>query len=130
MKLSTRTHYIVHVILDLELHRNGDSPISFQDIAQRLEISHAYLEQMIIPLIAGGIIGSSRGHMSGVVPVKPADHVNLKEIVALLEGPTDPVECLVNTRICPRSGLCTARKFWGELKVVIDRVWFPLPCRI
>ena len=130
MKLSTRTHYIVYVLLDLELHRNGDSPISFQDIAQRLETSHAYLEQMITPLITGGIIRSIRGPKGGVVLTKPAKDINLKEIVEILEGATDPVECLVNTRICPRSGLCTARKFWGELKVVIDRVWFPLPCRI
>jgi DNA-binding IscR family transcriptional regulator len=49
MKLSIRTHYLVQVLLDLELHRKGESPVPLKDIAQRQEISHAYLEQMITP---------------------------------------------------------------------------------
>ena len=67
MKLSTRTHAMVQALLDLELHREGDFPVTLKDIAQRQEISHAYLEQMITPLIAGGLIRSIRGPKGGVV---------------------------------------------------------------
>ena len=122
MKLSTRTHLMVQALLDLELHREGDSPIPLKDIAQRQEISHAYLEQMITPLIAGGIIRSIRGPKGGVVLTKQAKDINLKEIVEILEGATDPVECLVNAKICPRSRLCAARDTWGEMKIAIDRL--------
>ena len=113
MKLSIRTHYLVQVLLDLELHRKGESPVPLKDIAQRQEISHAYLEQMITPLITGGIIQSIRGPKGGVVLTKPAKDINLKEIVEILEGATDPVECLVNAKICPRSRLCATRDTWG-----------------
>ena len=122
MKLSTRTHSMVQALLDLELHRKGDSPVSLKDIAQRQEISHAYLEQMITPLITGGIIQSIRGPKGGVVLTKQAKDINLKEIVEILEGATDPVECLVNAKICPRSRLCATREIWGEMKIAIDRV--------
>jgi Rrf2 family protein len=113
---------MVQALLDLELHREGDSPIPLKDIAQRQEISHAYLEQMITPLIAGGIIRSIRGPKGGVVLTKQAKDINLKEIVEILEGATDPVECLVNAKICPRSRLCAARDTWGEMKIAIDRL--------
>ena len=109
--------------MDLELHCEGDSPVLLKKIAQRQGISHAYLEQMITPLIAGGIIRSIRGPKGGVVLTKPAKDINLKEIVEILEGATDPVECLVNAKICPRSGLCTTRDIWGEMKTAIDRVF-------
>jgi Rrf2 family protein len=122
MKLSTRTHSMVQALLDLELHREGDSPVPLKDIARRQEISHAYLEQMITPLIAGGLIRSIRGPKGGVVLTKHAKDINLKEIVEILEGATDPVECLVNAKICPRSRLCATRDTWGEMKIAIDRV--------
>ena len=122
MKLSARTHSMVQVLLDLELHREGDSSLTLKVIAQRQGISHAYLEQMMIPLIAGGIIRSIRGPKGGVVLTKPAKDINLKEIVEILEDITDPVECLVNAKICPRSRLCATRDTWGEMKTAIDRV--------
>ena len=34
MKLSTRTHSMVQALLDLELHREGDSPVTLKDIAK------------------------------------------------------------------------------------------------
>ena len=48
--------------------------------------------------------------------------INLKEIVEILEGVTDPVECLVNAKICPRSRLCATRDTWGEMKIAADCV--------
>jgi Rrf2 family protein len=104
---------MVQAFLDLELHREGDPPVPLKDIAQRLKISHAYLEQMIKPLIAGGIIRSIRGNKGGVVLTKHAKDLKLKEIVEILEGATDPVECLGNAKTCPRSRLCAARDIWG-----------------
>ena len=122
MKLSTRTHSMVQALLDLELYRKGDFPVTPKDIIQRQEISRAYLEQMITPLITGGIIRSMRGSKGGVVLTKPAKDINLKEIVEILEDITDPVECLVNAKICPRSKLCATRDTWDEMKTAIDCV--------
>ena len=40
----------------------------------------------------------------------------------ILEGSTDPVECLVKAKTCPRSSLCATRDIWGELKIAVDHV--------
>lgn len=122
MKLSTRTHYLVQVLLDLELHCKGDSPVPLTDIAQRQNMSQAYLEQMMTHLVAGGLVRSVRGPKGGIVLTKSAKEINLKEIVELLEGPTDLVECLVNAKICPRSKLCAVRDIWYEMKIAMDHV--------
>ena len=122
MKLLTRTHYLVQVLLDLELHYKGDSPVPLRDIAQRQNMSQAYLEQMMTHLVAGGLVRSVRGPKGGIVLTKSAKEINLKEIVELLEGPTDLVECLVNAKICPRSKLCAVRDIWYEMKIAMDHV--------
>jgi len=122
MKLSTRTHFMVQVLLDLELHSGEDSPVPLKDIAQREEISLAYLEQMINSLVAGKVIRSIRGPKGGIVLTKSAKEINLKEIMELLEGPTDLVECLVDAKICPRSRLCAVRDLWCEMKIAMDHV--------
>ena len=86
MKLSTRTHYLVQVLLDLELHYKGDSPVPLRDIAQRQNMSQAYLEQMMTHLVAGGLVRSIRtGTKGGIVLTKSAKEINLKEIVELLD---------------------------------------------
>jgi len=43
-------------------------------------------------------------------------------IVRVLEGSTDPVECLGNAKTCPRSSLCDIRDRWSKLKIAIDYV--------
>jgi len=122
MKLSTQTYSIAQALLDSEWHREGDSPITLKDIAQRQEISRAYLEQMITPLITGGIVRSIRGPKCEVVLTKPAKDIDFKEIMEMLEGATDPVQSLVNAKFCPRSRLCATEDIWGEMKIAIDRV--------
>jgi Rrf2 family protein len=113
---------MVQVLLDLELHSGEDSPVPLKDIAQREEISLAYLEQMINSLVAGKVIRSIRGPKGGIVLTKSAKEINLKEIMELLEGPTDLVECLVDAKICPRSRLCAVRDLWCEMKIAMDHV--------
>ena len=60
MKLSTRGRYGTRALLELALHQ-GEGPVPLKDIAQRQQISLQYLEHLITPLIAAGIVLSTRG---------------------------------------------------------------------
>ena len=115
MKLSTRGRYATRALLDLSLHQ-GEEPVLLKDIAQRQQISLPYLEHLITPLIAGGIIRSTRGARGGVSLAQPPEKIRLSEVIQLLEGSIAPVECVNNPGICSRSGLCVTRDIWGELK--------------
>jgi len=121
MKLSTRGRYGTRALLDLALHQ-GEGPVLLKDIAQRQQISLRYLEHLITPLIAGGIVRSMRGARGGVSLARPPEEIRLSEVVQFLEGSITPVECVNNPRICTRSELCVTRDIWGELKKAMNGV--------
>jgi len=121
MKLSTRGRYGTRALLDLALHQ-GEEPILLKDIAQRQQISLQYLEHLIAPLIAGGIVWSTRGARGGVSLAKPPEQIRLSEVVQLLEGSIAPAQCVNNPEICVRSELCVTRDIWSELKKAMNGV--------
>ena len=121
MKLSTRGQYGTRALLELALHQ-GQGPVLLRDIAQRQQISLQYLEHLISPLIAGGIVRSTRGAKGGVSLAQSPDEIRLNEVIQLLEGSIAPVECVNNPGICARSELCVTRDIWGELKQAMDGV--------
>ena len=121
MKLSTRGQYGTRALLELALHE-GSGPILLKDIARRQQISLMYLEHLIAPLIAAGIVRSTRGARGGVWLAKSPEEIKLSEVIQLLEGSVAPVECLNDPKACSRSELCVTRDVWDELKRAIDGV--------
>ena len=121
MKISTRGRYGLRALLDLALHQ-GKEPMLLKDIAQRQEISLPYLERLITPLIAAGIVKSTRGARGGVLLLKPPTEIKLIEVVELLEGSVAPVDCVNNPNICSRSALCATRDVWIEMKEAMIQI--------
>ena len=121
MKLSTRAQYGTRALLDIALH-GGEGPVLLKDIAQRQQISLLYLAHLITPLVAAGIMRSTRGARGGVWLARSPEELKLSEVVQLLEGSTALVECVGDSKTCSRSDLCVTRDIWGELKEAIDGV--------
>jgi len=121
MKLSTRARYGLRALVDLTLHENGQ-PVQLKEIAQRQELSLSYLEHLIIPLISAGILKSTRGARGGIMLAKNPEQIILKDIMEVLEGPLNPVDCLNSKSDCSRSGTCAAQEVWMEMKMAMDSV--------
>jgi len=121
MKLSTRARYGSRALLDIALH-GSEEPVQLKEIAQREGISLQYLEHLVTPLISAGIIRSHRGSKGGVMLAKAASEIKLSEIVNILEGTIDPVECIEHPDICERSRNCVTRDIWDEVKKAMDAV--------
>ncbi len=121
MKISTRGRYGTRLLLDLALH-NGQGPIPLKEIAERQQISLLYLERLVAPLIAAGLIRSTRGARGGIWLARSPETIRLSEIVGLLEGSVGPVDCVNDRQACPRSDLCVTRDIWVELKQAMDGV--------
>jgi Rrf2 family cysteine metabolism transcriptional repressor len=85
MKLSTKGGYGPRALLDIALHQ-GEGPVPLKDIAQRRQVSLSYLERIIAPLSAAGLIQSMRGPHGGVMPVKSPEQMRLSDIIQVLEG--------------------------------------------
>ena len=121
MKLSTRGQYATRALLDLALHQD-EEPVLLREIARRQQISLAYLEHLIGPLVAAGIIASTRGPKGGISLAKTPEEIGLDEVISLAEGSVAPVECVNNPDICDRSQCCAPRDVWGEINSAINDV--------
>ena len=121
MKLSTKGRYGTRALLDIALHQES-KPVPLRDIARRQEISLPYLEQLIGPLIEGGIIRSVRGVGGGVSLARFPDEIRLSEVIRLLEGSIALVECVNDPTQCSRSDFCITRDIWSEVKKSMEKV--------
>lgn len=121
MKLSTRSRYGTRALLDLAVH-SKEGPVQMKNIAERQHISPLYLEQLITPLLAAGILRSTRGAHGGIWLARPPREVSLSEVIQLLEGSIAPTECVNDPDSCPRSGDCITREIWDEMKKAMNGV--------
>ena len=121
MKLSTRTRYGIRALLDIALQSNRE-PVRLKEIARRQEVSLSYLEHIVGPLIAGGILRSTRGPGGGVSLLRRPEDIPLVEVMRLLEGPLSAADCVYHPGVCPRSTLCATRTLWTELSDAIEGV--------
>jgi Rrf2 family transcriptional regulator, iron-sulfur cluster assembly transcription factor len=60
------------------------------------------------------------GRFGGLQLARPADEINLKDIVEIAEGPLLLSECVLCEQACPFEGDCIVRKRWNRLQNVIS----------
>jgi Rrf2 family protein len=84
MKLSTRSTYGIRALVELAL-AEGQGPLSASSIAQRQDLSVAYLEQLLHKLKKGGLVRSIRGPRGGYALARPAAEITMADAVRLLE---------------------------------------------
>lgn len=120
MRLSTKGRYSARLMLELALCY-GMGPVLLKDIAKRQGISEGYLEHLLPPLKAAGLVSSSRGAHGGYALAKAPSEITLKEVVCVLEGSLSPVECVDAPSICQRVRSCVTRDIWKELREKISQ---------
>jgi Rrf2 family cysteine metabolism transcriptional repressor len=111
----------MRALMDLTIHGTGQ-PVQLKDIAERQRISLSYLEHLIIPLVAAGIVQTVRGSHGGIKLSRSPQQIKLSEILEVLEGPLAPVDCLKDAQSCPRSGACATQDIWDEMKKAMKNV--------
>ena len=118
MQISTRTRYGLRALLDIA-EQGGERPVLLREIADRQEISKAYLEQVILTLQSAGFVRSIRGKKGGFFLTKYPSEIKLNEVVKALERSVSLVECVNDAGVCSRSPNCTTRQLWVRLTDLI-----------
>ncbi len=101
-------------MFDLALHY-GEGAVTLKNVARREGISEKYLSHLISPLRNAGLITATRGAHGGYALAKPPHLISLKEILLILEGSMNLVECTDQPSLCRRSANCVAREVWKEV---------------
>ena len=124
MKISTKGRYALRMMIDLAENTGGDTGggfVALKDIAERQKISKKYLEQIVPPLLRGGLLRTNRGYQGGYMLTRsPADYT-VGDILRVTEGNMAPVACLqseVNT--CERRDICPSLAVWQGLHNAIS----------
>ena len=121
MKLSMRSDYGARAVIDLARHYNR-GPVQSADIAARQAIPEAYLEQLLTTLRKSGLIRSTRGPHGGHELARPPAEIRFAEVIAALEGPLVPLDCLNDADACVVSPACGMREIWQEVMASTRRI--------
>ncbi|MBS3779189.1 MAG: RrF2 family transcriptional regulator [Desulfovermiculus sp.] len=118
MKVSTRSRYGIRLLMDIAFNSHGQA-VSLHEVARRQDISLKYLEKITRILKQGGYLSGKRGPNGGHRLTKPIEEIQLGEVVRLLEGDLDLVNCWMNDNPCPRMDNCKTHQIWMELTDII-----------
>lgn len=125
MKISTKIRYGARAMLELAYHY-GEGPIELKEIAKKENISLKYLEQVINPLRAAGLVKSIRGSKGGYSLAKPPSDICLYDVVETLEGPLNLLECLRDPKVCQKVPSCVTRDIWEEVSEAISKIFYSI----
>jgi Rrf2 family cysteine metabolism transcriptional repressor len=114
IRISTKGRYGTRFMLELASHY-GKGPLLLKEVAQSQGLSEGYLQHIVDALKGAGLVFSSRVGHGGYTLARPPEEITLKDILSILEGSINLVECIDNPIICGRSEDCVPRKVWSEL---------------
>lgn len=114
MELNTKGRYAVMAMADLAKYAGGEA-LPLSAIAERQQISLAYLEQLFSKLRRAGLVESARGRSGGYRLGRPAASISVAEIMAAVDEGVrmtrchgeDATPCIVGQR-CLTHGLWDA----------------------
>ena len=88
MKLSTKGRYAMIALTDLAA-QGPERLVSLSEIAERQDISLAYLEQLFVKLRRADIVDSVRGPGGGYRLARPVGEIRISEILAAVDETMD-----------------------------------------
>ncbi|HBS57801.1 MAG: Rrf2 family transcriptional regulator [Bacillota bacterium] len=123
MKISTKGRYGVTAMYELALHF-GQGPLPLKMVAEKQNISEAYLEQLMGSLRRAGFVRSVRGSQGGYELTKDPGSITVGDVIRALEGPIAPVECVIDDDVdyCHRADSCITRGIWAKVRDSINKV--------
>jgi Rrf2 family protein len=102
----------------------GQGPIDLKEIAKKENISIKYLEQVINPLRADGLVKAMRGAKGGYSLAKPPSEICLYDVIETLEGPLNLLDCLGDPKACQRVSSCVTREVWKEVSDAMSKIFY------
>jgi Rrf2 family protein len=104
---------------DLAKHQlTGSVPLSA--IAERQQLSLAYLEQIFMHLRRAGLVESARGRTGGYRLGRPASDIRVAEVMRAVEEQTRMTRCLDGGAGCLGEERCLTHSLWSALGQEIE----------
>jgi FeS assembly SUF system regulator len=119
LRVSRLTDYATVVMTCLAAR--PEAVLSAVQIAEEARLELPTVSKLLKALGHAGLVESFRGVNGGYRLARPADAINLAEIVEALEGPLSMTECSVSVGNCDHESYCTVRGNWQHINTVVAR---------
>jgi Rrf2 family protein len=114
VELNTKARYAVMAMADLAKY-GQDAAVPLSAIAERQNLSLAYLEQIFLRLRRAGLVESARGRAGGYSLARPARSIHIAEIMRAVEEETRMTRCLDAEVGCLGEERCLTHALWHAL---------------
>jgi len=116
MRLGAKGRYAVMAMADIARHGEGGA-VCLAEIAERQEISLAYLEQLFARLRRAGLVKSVRGPGGGYRLAGPAETISVGAVVQAVDEPLHATRCDAASDVgCMAQGeRCATHHLWAAL---------------
>lgn len=115
MELNTRGRYAVMALAQLA-QAGGATAVPLRDIADRQQISLAYLEQIFGELRRADLVASQRGRAGGYRLARAASAISVAQVMSAVGEPLDMTRCgLRDIGGCVDNARCLTHDLWSAL---------------
>ncbi len=121
MQITRQTEYAIKTMLELARKRDGKY-LSSKFIAQQQEIPEDFLKKTIKLLAEADLVVTQRGAQGGVKLARPAQKINLAQVIRAIEGPIALNVCLAPEYKCPNQPGCTISVALAKAQVAMLEV--------
>lgn len=124
MKISSQEEYGLRIMLRIARCEEEES-MSITALSTQEGLSPAYVAKLTRILRQSGFINSTPGNVGGYILSKPAEEININELLKALGGPLFSSEFCDSysgtTKFCTNSVDCSARSLWQMVQFTVDR---------
>ena len=115
MELTTRGRYAVMAMADLAKHGEA-SAMPLSAIAERQQLSVAYLEQIFLKLRRAGLVDSERGRSGGYRLARMPSEIMVADVMRAVEEDTRMTRCQGDSGVgCVGESRCLTHGLWEAL---------------
>lgn len=109
MKLITRnTDYAVRAICCIA--KNKNMVFSVSHLVKESKVPRPFLRKILQILSKRGIVDSYKGKGGGFKLAELSEHIFLKDLIEIFQGPLRLNECYFKKKKCPNVGACSLKK--------------------
>ena len=118
--LSKKTKYGIKALTFIARQEKGIK-VQIATISDEENISHKFLESILLTLRKVGILGAKKGKGGGYYLLKEAEQVKMTEVIRTLEGPIAMVPCVSlnfyeKCDDCPDEETCSVHKLMIQVR--------------
>ncbi len=118
--LSKKTKYGIKALTFIARQENGVK-VQIATISQAENISHKFLESILLTLRKSGVLGAKKGKGGGYYLLKEPRDIKMTDVIRTLEGPIAMVPCVSlnfyeKCDDCPDEEACSVHKLMIQVR--------------